>query len=150
MGAFRKSLPCVSLLLLAVLVPVQAAGCCKWSALLAWEGPAEKRVAAAQDVSGGMAAGHACCRKQAPPGETSPSAPASADSAPGDPGCCLEGVRAGDPALASVPAASADGAVPSLLLPSGESPRVTPLLPSRSTPRVTGPPPYLAHLRLLI
>jgi multidrug efflux pump subunit AcrB len=36
MGPFRKTLPFLSLLLLAVLVAAQAAGCCKWSALLSW------------------------------------------------------------------------------------------------------------------
>ena len=104
MGAFRKSLPCVSLLLLAVLVPVQAAGCCKWSALLGWASPADNSdnsVVAAKDLTGGMAADHACCRKQKP--ENEDPTPATGDCASGEKGCCLRDAGLTGPALASVP-----------------------------------------------
>lgn len=148
MGSFRKTLPFLSLLLLAVLVPAQAAGCCKWSALLSWALPAEKPAAAVQDISGGMAPDHACCKKQAPDGENP--TPVSDDCGSGENGCCLRDARLMGPALASVPAAFAGGPALLLLLPSGESPRVAPLLPSRTRPETAGPPPYLAHLRLLI
>lgn len=150
MGSFRKSLPYVSLLLLALLVPVQAAGCCKWSALLGWSLPAEKRAVTAEDIPGGMSPDHACCRKQAQEGDSPASVPAPADCSTGEKGCCLEDAGATGPALASVPAASAAGPALPILLPAGESPRVAPLLPSRTSPETSGPPPYLSHLRLLI
>lgn len=148
MAPFRKFLPFLSLLLLAALLPVQAAGCCKWSSLLEWVSPSEKSAVAAQDLAGGMAADHACCKKPAPEAEVP--APIADDCGSGENGCCLRDARLTGPALASVPAAFAGGPALLLLLPSGESPRVAPLLPSRTRPEVAGPPPYLAHLRLLI
>lgn len=150
MGTFRKALPCLSLLLLAVLVPVQAAGCCKWSALLGWPGSPARSAVAAQDISGGMAADHACCRKQAPDREDPSPAPAASDCGSGGKGCCLQGERPSHPALASIPAAFADGLALLLLLPAGECPRAVSPLPVRTRPKDSGPPPYLAHLRLLI
>lgn len=151
MGAMRKFLPYLSLLLLAVLVPVQAAGCCKWSALLSWAVPAPSQVAA-QDLSGGMAPDHACCRKSAPAKEAPP--PESHDcgsgSQGGAQGCCLKDPRLAGPALASEPASFSAGPALVSMVSAGESPRVAPLLPSSTRPVDTGPPPYLAHLRLLI
>lgn len=134
-------LKALALLLLAVLAPAQAAGCCKIAYLLSADAPA-------------MAADHACCPKGAPtPREEAPaSAPegnAGDPCAPGTTGCCLQADPAAEATLVSEPSSSVPALPAHRPLP-GVVPAAAPVRPAAAVPAASGPPPYLHYLRLLI
>lgn len=140
MRTLRKAswFPWLSLLMLAALLPVQAAGCCKLGMLLssAPEAPAMERPA-----------DHSCCPRSA---AEAPAPAAPARDCEGGQGCCLEGVDRAEPALVSI----ALGTPPVFTLVFAALPResaaVVPAHPALPLPEDSGPPLYLAHRRLLI
>lgn len=146
MNAIRKAswFPLLSLLLLAALVPVQAAGCCKLGMLLSAESPAESPAKA-------VSANDSCCPKSADDASPASGAP---DASPGDcaggKGCCLEGVAAVDAALISTPASSLPVFAVAFVAMPHETVTVVTARPALALPADSGPPLYLAHLRLLI
>lgn len=144
MNSLRKApwFPLMSLLLLAVLLPVQAAGCCKLGMLL---GSAEPVPAGPAKE---MAADHSCCPKPAPESAPVPEAPAR--DCEGSQGCCLEGVAGVDPALASTPAPILPVFNVAFLAVPHETVAAAPARPALALPADSGPPLYLALQRLLI
>jgi hypothetical protein len=149
MNGFRQSswFPWLSALVLALWVPMLAAGCCKLSAVLG-------ALSLPEAEAPPMAADHACCKKTPAEPEASsampchPSHPSA--SGPDGKGCCIKDAGASHPGLASTPVESALPASASLLPASGETLPVTARLPSSALPADDGPPLWLAQRRLLI
>lgn len=148
--------PLVSLLLIAVLVPVQAAGCCKLATVLGFSTSiASKSVpAAAKDADPGMAADHSCCPKPAkaavPDNSEAGSAAPCDKGDKGDKACCIKGAKASAPALVSTEGLSLSFSAPVLAWLTEEILPVAAALPARLPPEDSGPPLYLSHLSLLL
>lgn len=154
MISLRKSkwYPWLSLLLLAMWIPVQAAGCCKLASVLGFDlasAPETPVQSTAIVADGAMAADHSCCKKPVAASETPAADQGQAPCATGDKGCCLKDVEQAEPGLASSPVTTAF-LVSLVLRPlQGETVPVASQLPA-SVPEDNGPPVYLATLRLLI
>jgi hypothetical protein len=158
MCALRRTcwMRAVSLLLLALFVPVQAAGCCKLGAFL-WNPEAGSAASPTPIPAGGMAPDHSCCPKSQghpPVPESGPSASADAGAPcePGGTGCCLESTGPSEPGLAASPAQAPKLiAVVRILPPIGRlDSRAGQGRTSVVPPLAESPPLYLIHRSLLI
>lgn len=144
----------LSLMLLALFVPVQVAGCCKLGAFF-WNPEAGTAASAASEMAWGMAPDHSCCPK---PQGTSPGDGPQAEAGkaepcePGGTGCCLESTGPSEPALAAspVPAPKLFALIRILPLPAQSDSRVERGWPTAASSRTDGPPLYLVHRSLLI